>query len=256
MTPRADQTLKQLSRDGILAFWAGELGVNVPELQRPNIGVSITTNTTSSGITIFRRDNDVRISASHTKIERMRDEFPFAKSEDFCRPEFWRTAFPDISGTMNGPAHYYYVDAVPKTWTPPPTSRSLLLVRGLAASDLKLCAELAHALTREERELSGFDTIGRHAWGVFARGKLVAIAGYDAWPNRMAHIGIATHPEHRGNKFGQLAAQAAIRGAVSRRRIAQYRCLAENTAAVGIAKALGLTCFAEALFIHPRDGRD
>ena len=253
MTSRDEHPLKRQSRDGILAFWAGELGVNVPELQSPHVGVTITNNSTNPGITIFRRDNDVRISASRAKIERMRDELRYPKTSDFCLPEFWRTSFPDISGTMNGPTHYYYLDSVPKTWTPPPTSRSLLLVRGLAASDLKICAELAQTLPREERESSGFDTLGRHAWGVFARGKLVAFAGYDAWPNRVAHIGIATHPEHRGSKFGQLAAQAAIRGAVSRRRIAQFCCLANNAPAVGLAKALGLTCFAEALYIHHRE---
>ena len=247
-----DSPLKQRTRDGILTYWAGELGVNVPELQSPNNGVRVTSNITNPGIMIFRRGSDVRIAASPIKIELMRDEFPFVKAGDFCSQDFWHSVFPSLCGDMVGPTRYYYLDTVPETWIPPPTSRTLLLVRGLAASDIKICAEFAQALTHRERELSGFDTLGRHAWGVFARGELVSIASFDAWPNRVAHIGIATHPEHRGNRFAQLAMQAAIRGAVVRKRIAQYGCLVENVAAGGVAKALGMSFFAETLLIHQR----
>lgn len=247
---RHDAPLKPRNREGVLAFWAAELGINLPELLSPNAGVYVCANHSNPGIMVFRRGTDVRISATPTRVERMHDELPFAKAGDFCCPDFWRSAFPELTGSIVGPARLYYMDAVPKTWTPPPTSRSLLLVRGLAASDLKICAEFANALTREEREISGFDTLGRHAWGVFARGTLVAVAGYDAWPHRIAHIGVATHPAHRGSKFAQLATQAALRGAVTRRRIAQYRCLTANAAADGVAKALGLSCFAETLFIN------
>jgi RimJ/RimL family protein N-acetyltransferase len=95
------------------------------------------------------------------------------------------------------------------------------------------------------------DTLGRQVWGVFVQGVLASISGYDAWPNRVAHIGVATHPNFRGRKFAQVAVQAAVRGAVLRRRVAQYRCLAADAAAAGVGTALGMDCLAETLFIHP-----
>jgi hypothetical protein len=218
-------------------------------LIRRQSGVLLSVNMGLPGTMVFQREGDIRIAASAAKIERIGSRLGGAGMEDFCSPEFWRANLPDVTGRISGPSQYYYVDALPKTWSAPPASRSLLLVRGLAASDLKICAGLASALTQSEREASGLDTLGRNVWGVFAKGELVAMAGYDAWPNRVAHIGVATHPAHRGNKFAQLAVQAAIRGAVMRRRIAQYRCLAEDPAAVGVAKALGLRCFAVSMFI-------
>jgi RimJ/RimL family protein N-acetyltransferase len=244
-----EESLKRASCEGILSFWAGEIGMNVPELIREQTGAKLSVNMEMPGIMVFRRGTDVRIAASASKIERIGKGLGNATLDAFCTAEFWRTSFPEYAGAIIGPALYYYIDAVPKTWSPPPTSRSLLLVRGLAASDMKVCAGLSAALTREEREASGFDTLGRQVWGVFAKGELVAMAGYDAWPNRVAHLGVATHPEHRGCKFAQLAVQAAIRGAAMRRRIAQYRCLSSDPAAVGVARALGVRCFAESLFI-------
>lgn len=244
-----EESLKRTSREGVLSFWAGELGTNVPELTREHRGIALSVNTSMPGILVFRRGMDIRIAGSATKIDQIGKGLAGVSMDTVCSPEFWRETFPQFAGTMIGPAQHFYIDAVPKTWSPPPASRSLLLVRGLAASDLKVCAAFASALTRTEREASGFDTLGRQVWGVFAKGELVAMAGYDAWPNRVAHIGVATHPGHRNCKFAQLAVQAAIRGAAMRRRIGQYRCLTADAAAVGVARALGMRCFVESLFI-------
>lgn len=242
--------MKRESCEGVLTFWAGELGTNVPELLAPNVGVNVRINSDIQGVMVFRRGEDVRIAASSSKVETMRASFSDLSVTDFCLPEFWRNMFPEFCGAMVGPELHYYMDAIPSSWTPAPASRSLVLVRGLAASDMKVCAEFAGALTQQEREASGLDVLGRQAWGVFVQGVLVAIAGYDAWPNRVAHIGVATHPEYRGRKFAQLAVQAAVRGAAMRRCIAQFRCLAVNEAASGVALALGFPLFAETLFIH------
>ncbi len=252
MAPSAEREspLKRRTREAVFATWSGELGLNPLELFSPNRGIRITINPTLPGIMVLHTGEDVRICASSAKIESMRDRFGDLSLSDPCAPAFWRTTFPELCGDISGPTNIYYIDEIPKTWNPLPTSHSLLLARGLAFSDRYLCMELAQALTPQEREASGFDTIGRQVWGVFAKGFLVAIAGYDAWPNRIAHIGVATHPQHRRNKYAQLATQAAIRGAIMSRRIAQYRCLAHNTPAAGIANALNLPRFAQTLFIN------
>ena len=248
---RRPEPLKQRSREGVLAFWAGEMGVSVPELLIPVSGVRISIRAAISGVLVFRRGDDVRIATADSNVERLGENLPRELGTDFCSPDLWRSVFPELCGSVTGPTRYCYLDAVPKAWPPPPASRKQVFVRGLAASDLKTYADFAMTLTRSERELSGLDAFGRQVWGVFSDGVLAAVAGYDAWPNRVAHIGVATHPDFRGRKFAQLAVQAASRGAVARRRIVQFACLSASVEAVAVASALGFSLFAETLITRP-----
>lgn len=248
---RSPEPLKQRSREGLLAFWAAEMGLSVPELLIPVSGVRISIRPALSGVLVFRRGDDVRISTADANIERLGRSLPRELKTDFCSPAMWRSVFPELSGSVTGPTRYAYLDAVPQAWAQQSASRKQAIVRGLAASDLKTYADFAMTLSRAEREMSGLDTFGRQLWGVFSDGVLAAVAGYDAWPHRVAHLGVATHPDFRGRKFAQLAVQAASRGAVARKRIAQFACLSSSTEAVAVASALGFSRFAETLITRP-----
>ena len=69
---------------------------------------------------------------------------------------------------------------------------------------------------------------------------------------RTTYVGdLKVHPAHRGMKLGQLVVQAAARGAITRRRIVQYRSLTENAAAISLANHLNFIPFAETLYIRP-----
>ena len=246
--PASDPPLRPKSHDAILGWWAQELGVNVPELQACTDGVTLTASSNLPGIFVFRRDRDLRIAALNVKLRPIHDAIMGKTFSDVLNPDFWGK-HPDIAGVPVGPACLYYLDTVPPEWkTVVPRG---LAVRGLAAMDAKPFAEFVGALTAAEREDSGLELCPRPLWGVFKGKELIAAAGYDAWPGRIAHLGVAVHPEHRGKKLGQLAAQAAARGALARRRIVQFRCLTTNTACVGIAKALHFIPFAETLYIRP-----
>ncbi len=248
---RTPEPLKQRSREGVLAFWAGEMGLSVPELLIPVSGVRISIRAAILGVLVLRRGDDVRIATSDSNVERLGECLPRDIGTDFCSPDMWRCVFPDLCGSVTGPTRYCYLDAIPKAWAPPPASRKKVFVRGLAASDLKIYAEFAMTLSREEREMSGLDSFGRQLWGVFSDGVLAAVAGYDAWPNRVAHLGVATRPDFRGRKFAQLAVQAVSRGAVARKRIVQFACLSSSAEAVAVAFSLGFLQFAETLITRP-----
>ena len=166
---RSPEPLKQRSREGVLAFWAGEMGLSVPELLIPVSGVRISIRAAILGALVFRRGEDVRIATADSNVERLGENLPRELGTDFCSPDLWRSVFPELCGSVTGPTRYCYLDAVPKAWAPPPASRKHVFVRGLAASDLKTYAEFAMTLTRAERELSGLDSFGRQVWRIFRR---------------------------------------------------------------------------------------
>lgn len=244
----SDSSLLPKSHDTILGWWAQELGVNVPELQARANGVTLTASSNLPGIFVFRREKDLRIAALFAKLDPIHDAILGKTFGDVLNPEFW-TGHPSLSAGAVGPVSLYYLDAVPAGWTT--TVPRGLTVRGLAAMDAKAFAALADALTPVEREESGLELSPRPLWGVFQGKELIAAAGYDVWPGRIAHMGVAVHPAHRGKKLGQMALQAATRGALTRRRIVQYRALSTNPASVGIVKALKFVPFAETLYILP-----
>jgi predicted GNAT family acetyltransferase len=67
---------------------------------------------------------------------------------------------------------------------------------------------------------------------------------------------VGVHPGYRNKGFGRLAVLAAARGALARRRIVQFRTLAENDAANALAKSLGFELFAETIYVRPPSAQD
>ena len=59
-----------------------------------------------------------------------------------------------------------------------------------------------------------------------------------------------THPERRGRGFGREAVAHMAAHAVSRRLLPQYRTLAANHAALGLAAALGFQPYAETVAVR------
>lgn len=222
--------------------------MNVPELMARADGVTIIASSNLPGVFLFRRAGDLRIAALLPKIKTIHDAIIGHSFKAILTPEFWQN-IPELGGETVGPAHLFYLDSLPQGWIGGTPRR--VLVRGLLQSDAKLVGEFIDALTPLEREHSGLELGPRPLWGVFKDKDLVAVAGYDSWPGRIAHIGVAVRSDQRGNKLGQLAVQAAARGALARRRIVQYRTLSENEASVALAKALQFVPFAETLYIRP-----
>jgi RimJ/RimL family protein N-acetyltransferase len=246
--PAGKNGLRPRSLDAILAFWAQELGVNAAELMVAPQGVEMTANSSIPGILLFRRGKHLRIAASAPKLNRIHSALVGETFGKVLTTKFW-DRFPDLLGTPVGPALLFYLDSVPAKWSA--ALPRTITVRGLSPVDAKGFAELSSTLTEAERQECGLEFGPRPLWGVFRVKTLIAVAGYDPWPGRIAHVGVAVHPEHRRKGFGQIAVQAATRGALARRRIVQYRTLDSNEASAGIAKALAFLPFAETLYIRP-----
>ena len=242
--------LRPKSLDAILEWWAQELGISGADLRATHPGITLSGNSLQPGIFALRRAKYVRIAAAPWKLENIRDEIAEKNRSQIFIKGFWPKYLPEMCGTVIGPTLLFYADAAPDAWKTFAAPRGMML-RGLAAIDARACEELACALTEKEREHCGLEFGPHPMWGVFLKKQLLAVAGYDAWPGRIAHIGVAVHPDFRRKKLGRLAAMAAARGAMARRRIVQYRTLADNAGSAGIAQALGLTLFAETIYVRP-----
>jgi hypothetical protein len=83
------QQLRAKSIDAILGLWAQELGINVPELMAQSDGVTLTANSQTPGVFLWRRDKDLRIAAQYQKLERIHGAIIGHSFEKILRPEFW-----------------------------------------------------------------------------------------------------------------------------------------------------------------------
>lgn len=87
------------------------------------------------------------------------------------------------------------------------------------------------------------------ALGVFRGSTLAALSSYEIWSERIAHIGIVTHPAHRGRGLGTAAVRAMTRIALARKLVAQYRTLLANAPSMAIARRLGFERYATTVSI-------
>lgn len=159
----------------------------------------------------------------------------------------WREVFGDLVGKVIGPAEVWYADAAtfrPSTGDAP--------ARLLGPGDGEGVEALRRACDPLEWEHGGGRPGPHPAAGVFVDGALVALAGYQLWNRRLAHLSIVTHPAHRGRGHGAAAVSALVPEAMARGLVPQYRALRENAASLSIARRLGFVHHSTGLSIRFR----
>jgi GNAT superfamily N-acetyltransferase len=122
----------------------------------------------------------------------------------------------------------------------------------LGSPDHKAIVRLMEACTTEEWEHGGSsaDAIDRLFGGYSSSGELAALAGYELWGDKIAHIAIVTHPTHRGLGLGRAAVALAARQALDAGLVPQYRTLDANTASMNIATRLGFAEYGHSVYIR------
>jgi GNAT superfamily N-acetyltransferase len=156
----------------------------------------------------------------------------------------WAALFGAAFDRAIGPAAVRYADR--ETFRPLATDG----VRLLGADDVEAVDALRRACTPTEWDHGGSE-IGRDRMaGAFADGMLAAVAGYEVWGETIAHLAIATHPDHRGRGLGAAAVSRIAAEALDRGLLAQYRALEENTPSLAIAERLGFRPHSRSLAIR------
>ena len=90
------------------------------------------------------------------------------------------------------------------------------------------------------------------AFGAFSADVLCAAASYTVWEPSIAHIIVATHPDHRRKGFASAAIGALAADAFARGLILQYRAVAWNTSSLALAHALGFSHYCSTLYVRLR----
>lgn len=124
---------------------------------------------------------------------------------------------------------------------------SMAGVRALASARDPALAPLRTAVTADEWRHANLDTSEPPLFGVGDGAEVSSAAGYQVLLERVAHLGVVTHPAHRGRGEGRRAVAAALAGALERGLLPQYQTLMANLPARRIGEALGFAHFATTL---------
>jgi ribosomal protein S18 acetylase RimI-like enzyme len=142
-----------------------------------------------------------------------------------------------VSAGVVGPALIGYAAAVSRP------------ARAIEPGDAAALHALQASCAAAEWEHGG-GSIDRPSSGVFAAGRLVAVASYEVWGGVIAHLSIVTHPGYRNRAFGRSAVAHLAERAIAAGLLPQYRTLESNGASVRVAEALGFCRYATSMAVR------
>jgi GNAT superfamily N-acetyltransferase len=230
--------------DELDGYWAGYLGVPRNRLRPPRpLAVPHAGLGDYGGMYAQAFGGAPVVSLPPPLLER----FGAAAAGGLRDDERWRGVFGDAVEAVVGPALIAYADA--GTFRPPLARAE---ARPLGWEDRAGLAALRAATPPLEWEHGGSDFGETPLVGAFSGGVLAAVAGYEVWGGRIAHLSIVTHPAHRGRRLGTAAVGLAARTALDAGLIPQYRTLAANTSSVRISQGLGFVPYAASLAVRLR----
>lgn len=236
--------------DVVDGYWAGFLGVPRTRLRPPRpLAVPHAELGDYRGMYAQAFGGAPLVSLPGEMLERWGPAAAQAAGGGLVDDDRWRTVFGARVDRVVGPAVIAYADAG--------TFRSVSTdpaVRLLGDADRPALDALRAAVSAEEWEHSGDRALGATpVAGAFAEGALAAVSGYDVWGGRLAHLGIVTHPAHRGRGLGAAAVALAMETALAAGLVPQYRTLLSNAPSLAIARRLGFVGYATSLAVrlHP-----
>lgn len=231
--------------DALDGYWAAFLGVPRSRLRGPRpLAVPHAELGGYAGMYAQAFGGAPVVSLPPRLLERLGPGAAHAAAGGLVDDERWRAVFGERFGSVVGPAVIACADAGTLRPAPAPAQ-----VRLLGEADRPGLDALRAAVPAEEWEHGGPPDAAPAA-GAFVDGALAAVAGYETWGGRIAHLSVVTHPAHRGRGLGAaavaLAAQAALRAGL----VAQHRTLAANAPSWGIARRLGFVDYAVSLAVR------
>lgn len=109
-------------------------------------------------------------------------------------------------------------------------------------------ASLLDAMPPDELAETGITDATSSLSIVHVDGAPVAACAWQEWPHGIAHLGVLTHPEHRGQGFAQRAGRHAVRHAQGTGLVPQWRARVE--ASKKVARRIGLAHLATQLSVQ------
>ena len=215
-------------------FWAERLSCAEPLLREP--GLRFVPQPSSTAIFVVAIGASVIAAAPpafHNAIEKL-------SPDALVEPSTLKGLVPP-GAVFIGPAFVGYASSFEE---PAPDLVSFPSVRS-AEFDL-----LKAAMPPQEWKDANLEAAEPPVFGVLSGTSVVSASGAEPLLGRVAHLGVATHPSHRGRGLGRRTVSAAAFAAVAADLLPQFQTLLSNRAALRIGDALGFEQFATTLAIR------
>jgi GNAT superfamily N-acetyltransferase len=237
-----------LSASGLAAitrYWASFFGCPLAALDQPGVRVLPHAELEEyRGIFAFHRELATLVSVPPDQVARWEAALHGLNHAELLDLVYMARVAGVPPAQAIGPALVAYADAA--TLRPLPTAGTRLLT----ALDEEAHTTLAAACDPTEWAHGGSEFGLLPLAGRFVRERLVALAGYEAWGEQIAHIAVITHPAHRGQGYGAEVVSLLAETVIARGMLAQYRTLRANTPSLRLGASLGFAPFAETLAVR------
>jgi GNAT superfamily N-acetyltransferase len=235
-------TLEKTTLEIADGYWAQDLGCTRDELRprAPRLQSHAGGLTGYPGVFILVLDGAAPVVSVPAELQQRLS----ARSDEFtaaavATPDGLRHLLaPTEIARVIGPAQLNYADAA--TFRP----TALKPARKLGRSDREQFEGLQAACDPADWDGKGFDLEARHTFGAFdEQGELRAVADFDLWAERIAHLSVVAHPQAQGRGYGPSAVAAAASFALESSLVLQYRALRDNRASLRVAAKLGFQSY-------------
>ncbi len=241
--PHNTEQMNAESQRAVDEFWARDLGMTSAAFADSR-GLRLTTQRLYSGLQLFRQDERLLVAAPPWMVRSIEDVAKGLAPNDLFSAKWLQQFCGPNTEKILGPAEVNYADRSSFRYSGGLWGRKLL------PGDSRAYAALVNALDSKEAEESGVAVDGFPAFGAFSNGVLYAVASYSVWEPSIAHIVVASHPDHRRRGFASAAVQSLAEEAFGRGLILQWRALSTNRNSLALAERLGFRHYCTTLFVR------
>jgi RimJ/RimL family protein N-acetyltransferase len=232
----------------IRAHWRAQLGCDVDALPR---GVTVMAHAAAlaaySGAYAVMREDRCVISALASVADRARDALAGRPVADVFDAHSIAVPFGDAVERVIGPAWIGYADAADVR---APDARDARL---LTSDDDAALRALSAAAGETAWQHSGIDFDRPPIVGLFVREVLAAACSYERRGEHVLHVGVVTHPAHRGRGYGRAVASAATAHGLAAGGVMQWQTLVANAPSLAIGRSLGYREYCRTIAVRLRD---
>lgn len=216
-------------------FWARDLGCQIPSLHAAETRVQEHSDSYAGyrGVFILVTDGAPLVSVPTDLSHAVRDRLARLRAADVGDTRVLHQIL-DACGIdqIIGPAFIGYKDAAAQ-------AGSQDAVRVLGDADEGAFRALESACSELDWQHGAPPWVPGDVVGAFSEAEeLSAVAGFKIWGEAIAHIYVVSRPAHRGQGHGLSAVEAAVRVALERGLVPQFRTLESNLPAMHIARRL------------------
>jgi GNAT superfamily N-acetyltransferase len=244
--------LRKETRDAVDSYWSAFFGCAPDALHRNDAQVfshvGLGDYAGAYAMTFDGAAPIVSVTAEY--LDRARPALGRWSTDTVNSPADLQAFLGARAGDVIGPAAISYLDPRPRL--PATVNGDVRVLSPSDAAHRTAVQQLAAACRPTEWAHGGTPLEQTPAVGVFADASLIALAGYDIWGDRLAHIAVVTHPDFRGRGFGSLAVVRLIAEINEQQLIPQYRTLMANESSLRLAATLGFIQYARSLAVQLR----